>query len=718
MASTRELPRRIKPLDVAVVNRIAAGEIIVQPANALKEMLENSIDAGSSAIDIVAKDGGLKLLQITDNGTGIRRDDLPILCERFTTSKLQTFDDLNALATYGFRGEALASISHIAHLTVTTRTRDSDCAWRAGYADGKLVTKAGSNGSATAPKPVAGRQGTQILVEDLFFNVPSRLRAFRSPADEYNKIVDIVGRYGVHSAGIGFTCKKHGDAHPSLIIPAQASTIDRIRIVFGSVVASELTEVNTQENRKLGFLGASGWVSNANYNSKKSAQPVFFINHRLVSCDPLKRALAALYTAFLPKGAHAFMYMSLHIAPDKLDVNVHPTKREVRFLNEDEIVALVCDSVQDALGRVDSSRNFKTQSVLVGGGAPIEASGEPVASGGKKRVYEYNLVRTDAKERKITAMFESKRVKRAPAPADAKASMPDTIDVLRREPELIPENYELVDRDRVAIKLDSIKNLRELVKKDLHRGLTEVFADHTFVGVVDESKRLACIQHGVKLFLVDYGAVSFELFYQIGLSDFGNFGFIRLVTPLSIRELLRLVFETDDGSMHTLTPEQENDIEVMTNQLITMRAMLMEYFSMDISEKGDLQTLPMLLKGYIPPIAKLPEFIYRACKNVDYTRESECFKSFLRELAIFYVPEPLPLPLPGSTPPLFADETGESIQQTSSTVLEQRRTDLQKSIEHFIFPSVARRLIGAKSLLNAVVEIANLPGLYKIFERC
>lgn len=162
-----------------MVNKIAAGEIIVAPVHALKELIENAVDAGSTSLEILAKDGGLKLLQITDNGHGInvsqkpwhaavrsrplttdQRDDMPILCERFTTSKLKTFEDLTTIGTYGFRGEALASISHIAHLTITTKTADSSCAWRAHYADGRLVPP--KPGQSADPKPTAGRGGTQI----------------------------------------------------------------------------------------------------------------------------------------------------------------------------------------------------------------------------------------------------------------------------------------------------------------------------------------------------------------------------------------------------------------------------------------------------------------------------------------------------------------------------------------------------------------------------
>ncbi|MDN6194810.1 MAG: DNA mismatch repair endonuclease MutL, partial [Alkalibacterium sp.] len=206
--------QKIKHLDTSVVNRIAAGEIIVQPANALKELLENSIDAKSTMIDILIKDGGLKLLQISDNGHGINRDDMSLLCERFTTSKLSKFEDLESIATYGFRGEALASISHIARLSVITKTRLSRLAHKAYYLNGKLTNanfKAGV--SNVEPKPIAGKDGTQIIVEDLFYNVPSRLKTLKSKNDEFSKILDVIGRYAVHTEGVGFSCKKFGESY-------------------------------------------------------------------------------------------------------------------------------------------------------------------------------------------------------------------------------------------------------------------------------------------------------------------------------------------------------------------------------------------------------------------------------------------------------------------------------------------------------------------------
>ena len=153
-------------------------------------MMENSLDAGATSIVITVKGGGLQLLQIQDNGHGIRKDDLGIVCERFTTSKLSTFEDLKKINTYGFRGEALASITHVAHVTILTRTADSQCAYKAKYIDGKPVPmKQGENSN---PKPCAGMVGTTITLEELFYNLPTRKKKKKNPNEQYQRILDVV----------------------------------------------------------------------------------------------------------------------------------------------------------------------------------------------------------------------------------------------------------------------------------------------------------------------------------------------------------------------------------------------------------------------------------------------------------------------------------------------------------------------------------------------
>lgn len=707
--------RRIRALDADVVNKIAAGEIIVAPVHALKELIENAVDAGSTSLEVLVKDGGLKLLQIADNGCGIDKQDLPILCERFTTSKLQTFEDLSSIATYGFRGEALASISHIAHLTVTTKTKDSTCAWRAHYDGGELVPA--KPGQTPDPKPVAGRNGTQLTVEDLFYNIPTRRRAFRSASDEYNKIIDMIGKYAVHCGHVAFSCKKQGESSTSISVPAQASVVDRIRQIYGGSVANELVRFSTSDDR-WGFK-AEGHATNANYNIKKTTF-LLFINHRCVESSNIKKAIEQTYAAFLPKNGHPFVYLSLEIDSRRVDVNVHPTKREVNFLNEDEIIQAICEHIRSKLAAVDMSRTFMTQTLLPGADwaasnpkqadDDIKDSSSAVKSTSRRttRPNENNLVRTDTNLRKITSMFAPASGSPAATAAGGTASpvitAPDA-----QPPEAI--EYESNDREQTPCRLASVRELRSEVRDAMHHELTEVLTAHTFVGVVDERRRLAAIQSSVKLYLVDYGKACFEYLYQVGLTDFGNFGVIRFAPSLDLRSVLRIAAEQEKENVSSSDDfDIQEVVTLVSNQLIERREMLLEYFSLEISPTGELISIPLLIKGYTPSMAKLPNFLLRLGPHVDWTEEKSCFGSFLKELASFYVPEMLPS-TPGNANEAAAEQLDDEIRA--------RRKHVRWAMEHVFFPAFKARLVATQSLMRSgILEVANLKGLYRVFERC
>ncbi|KAL1597910.1 DNA mismatch repair protein Mlh1 [Paraconiothyrium brasiliense] len=708
-------PRRIKALAQDVVNKIAAGEIIVAPEHALKELIENAVDAGSTSLEVVVKDGGLKLLQITDNGHGIDAKDLAILCERFTTSKLKAFEDLSSIGTYGFRGEALASISHIAHLSVTTRTKESSCAWRAHYADGKLVSS--KPGQSAEPKPIAGRGGTQITVEDLFYNVPSRRRAFRSASEEYAKILDMVARYAVHCAGVSFSCKKYGASTADISVPTAAGTLDRIRQIHKATVANELVTLHA-ENERWGFK-CEGWISSANYSAKRTTL-LLFINHRSVESTIIKKAVEQTYATFLPKSGRPFVYLSLDIEPARVDVNVHPTKREVHFLNEDEIIAVICDEIRNSLSKVDTSRSFMTQSLLsnqpkVPLATPVKQTAPgtsttptlttqrsdprlPPTTVTRKR-NENNLVRTDASARKITSMLQSH---------------PSVDGVINEDEDL---DYEYTEKEASSCRLTSIKELRAQVRDAMHNELTDIISTHTFVGIVDEQKRIAAIQGGVKLFLVDYGMLCNEYFYQLGLTDFANYGSIRFNPPLPLHDLLKIAAEQEERNAGDAADEVDwNEVvDSVKQQLIDRRSLLAEYFSLEITEEGELCSIPLLVKGYTPSMAKLPQFLLRLGPYVDWDSEKECFQSFLRELASFYVPESLPLP---PTIPLEESGKGKEKVVEEDPEIAARREKVKKAIENVIFPACKARLVATKGMLSGVMEVANLKGLYRVFERC
>jgi len=685
-----------------------------------------------------------------------KKDDLPILCERFTTSKLKEFDDLRSIGTYGFRGEALASISHIAHLRVTTKTTGSSCAWQAHYQDGKLVPP--KPGQSSDPKPCAGRPGTQITVEDLFYNIPNRRRAFRSPSEEYTKILDVVTRYAVHCEHVAFSIKKHGEAGAGFSVAAASTKVDRIKQAHGAALAKELIEFKTANDR-WGFT-ASGYCSNANYSAKRTTT-LLFINHRSVDSSAVKKAIEQAYQLFLPKGGHPFVYLSLEIDPARVDVNVHPTKREVHFLSEDEIIDMVCEEIRERLTQVDTSRTFKTQTLIptigqssisrqqsqpdeldLDGGSPATQHPRTPAP---KRPYENNLVRTDSKLRKITSMLPpaltpSQSVDQAANQQDHSSSTPLSFN---------GPAYHITNRQPVPIRLTSIKALRSRVRDALHTPLTETFASLTYVGLVDSTRRLAAMQSGVNLYLVDYGLVSNEFFYQIGITDFGNFGAIQLrpagAESLPLKDILLVAAEMEvetDSSMKDLSPAAI--AQKVYIQLYSKREMLKEYFSLEIDDDGNLLTIPLLIKNYMPCMGKLPTFLLRLGPFVNWADEMECFRTFLIELAGFYVPETLPRQKQKAKETEAKEKAAPSAKGIDDDVvmvdepeaeqdgqppskseedevdpyITRRRQEVEYALEHVLFPAFRSRLLATQGMLQGVVEVANLKGLYRVFERC
>lgn len=549
----------------------------------------------------------------------------------------------------------------------------------------------------------------------MFYNVPTRRRAFRSASEEYAKILDVVGRYAVHRKGVAFSCKKHGDSSMGVSVQINASTIDRIRQIHGSAVANELIGVKAESDR-WGFK-ANGYVSNANYSVKRTTI-LLFINHRSVESSAIKKAVEQTYSTFLPKGGHPFIYLSLEIEPARVDVNVHPTKREVNFLHEEEIIETICDQIREVLGKVDTSRTFMTQSLLSGGKVPLAKTGTPagaaahsstsVGNGGTttksqaksatQKSYENNLVRTDARARKITSMLP---LTHQPSSDGVAASGEDA-----------PIHYEYTDKEATSVRLTTVKELRADVRQSMHGELTDVFSTHTFVGIVDERRRMAAIQSGVKLFLVDYAMVCNEYFYQVGLTDFGNFGSIRFDPPLDIKELLYIgaAQEAKKGEDNAKL-DWDDVVTIVSNQIISRREMLEEYFALEISEDSRLLALPLLVKDYQPSMAKLPSFLLRLGPHVNWVEEKPCFHTFLKELANFYVPESLPSP-----PTVVPD--GDAMAVDEDAEISARRKHINRALENVLFPAFKARLIATRGLLKGVVEVANLKGLYRVFERC
>lgn len=692
---SKDQPSVIRRLDEVVVNRIAAGEVIQRPANALKEMLENSLDAKSSQITVTVRGGGLKLLQIGDNGTGIRKEDMEIVAERFTTSKLSTFEDLGKIATYGFRGEALASISHVARLSIQTKTRDSQCGFKAEYSDGKLLS---------TPKACAANQGTTITVEELFYNVPTRKNALRSTAEEHNKIADVVSRYSIHNATVGFTLKKQGESSVDVKTPPRSTVLDNIQIIYGGRIAKELLEFDkTDENLK---FSAKGYISNVNYSVKKMVF-LLFINHRLVDSSALRKTLESVYSTYLPKGMSPFVYLSLEIAPQNVDVNVHPTKHEVFFLHQDSIIEKIGQAVEHKLLNSNVSRTFYAQTLLPGAGTSdlkVQIFGE---KSDNAAVAAKDMIRTDSREQKLdkflTKNVEMESLETDPDKSEDGASRNKKIKLSTSDDEVESMDLDEPATPNKRCKLDSVNSLRSIILKKGSSTLKDIIHHHIFVGCVN--RKFALVQHSTKLYLINTIKLSNHFFYQSLISNFGEHGVLRLSPPPPVRSLVLLGLEVPEVGWSEGDGSKEQLADTVVETLLSRKDMLQDYFSMELEVGGDgelmLTGLPLLLQDYTPWLAGIPVYLIKLATEVNWKDEQSCFDSFCKETANFYA----------------VRENGrfDSGQHNNGDDEKWKYT-----LEHVLYPAMKKSLLPPEICGQdmTILQIANLPDLYKVFERC
>ena len=325
---------KIHVLPDDVVSRIAAGEVVERPAAVVKELLENSLDAGGLHITVDVKDGGLALIRVTDDGEGISRTDLPLAFERHATSKLRSDRDLASVTTMGFRGEALPSIASVSHVLVTTATRQDTV--------GAQLTLVAGAGSALVDAPAV--PGTRIEVSNLFFNQPARKKFLKSPTTEFSHISHVVQLAGLAWPSVHFRLTHNGQE--ILNYPAVTADRDRILQVYRQTFLDRTIEVR---GRTAGLSIRGVMVDPIHARSSRTPQELF-VNRRPIRNATVFHAVMDGYGSFLPKGHHPTFVLFLDIEPDRLDVNVHPTKKEVRFAETEALHQLVRQSIRHALG--------------------------------------------------------------------------------------------------------------------------------------------------------------------------------------------------------------------------------------------------------------------------------------------------------------------------------------------------------------------------------
>lgn len=309
----------IKILSPRLANQIAAGEVVERPASVIKELLENSIDAGATQLDVEVEAGGVKLMRLRDNGSGMSKDDLPLALSRHATSKIYELDDLEAVATLGFRGEALASISSVSRLKITSHNGEGESGWCA-QAEGREME--------TTLAPAAHPIGTSVEVRDLFFNTPARRKFLRTEKTEYTRVEDVLKRIAMSRFELGFSLKNNGKViHSWRPAQTRAEKERRVAQICGPAFIDNTLFFDEERTG----LRLWGWVALPTFSRSQADLQHFYVNGRSIRDKLVTHAVRQAYQDVLYHGRHPAYVLFLEIDPAAVDVNVHPTKHEVRF---------------------------------------------------------------------------------------------------------------------------------------------------------------------------------------------------------------------------------------------------------------------------------------------------------------------------------------------------------------------------------------------------
>ena len=441
--------RAIRLLPDLLISQIAAGEVVERPSSVLKELLENALDAGSTAIQIQLEEGGVKLIRITDDGNGIARDELTLALTRHATSKIASLDDLECVATLGFRGEALASVAAVSRLTLTSRRTGSAHAWR---------LQAEEHAS---PEPAALLAGTVVEMRDLYYNTPARRKFLKSAATEFAHCAEAVKRIALAHPAVAFTLSHNGRVALHL---AKSDASGRTGAILGEDFLAESRAVDTGP----GILRVSGHCATPAHSRARSDAQYCYVNGRFVRDKLLSHALREAYRDMLHGSRYPAYCLFIEIDPTLVDVNVHPAKTEVRFRDSRAVHQFVFHAVQKALSAPLTGslpKAFAAPSPV--NSAPLAAQPATGQTLEKQQAHRWPTHQQSlhVREPATQAYYAFSRSANEPATQAAPAPRPDPLHTARGSDDVPPLGYALAQLHGVYV---LAQNSRGLVLVDMH----------------------------------------------------------------------------------------------------------------------------------------------------------------------------------------------------------------------------------------------------------
>ena len=353
----------IRILEPRLANQIAAGEVVERPASVVKEAVENSLDAGAKRVEVDVEAGGVRLLRVRDDGLGIAESDLALSLERHATSKIDSIEDLEAVASLGFRGEALASIASVSRLLLTANQDDDSSFGHQALCEGREM--------AVTVRPAPHPRGTTLEVRDLFYNTPARRKFLRTDKTEYGHVYEVIKRQALSRPDVSFTLRHNGKQ--TLQLAAAENEAQRARRV-AQICGAEFAEHTVPIQREAGDLRLWGWVAEPTFSRSQADLQYFFVNGRVIRDKLVSHAIRQAYRDVLFHGRHPAFVLFLEVDPAGVDVNVHPTKHEVRFRNSRAVHDFLFGTLSRALADVRPGQSVPTNETLDSGQSPHQSS--------------------------------------------------------------------------------------------------------------------------------------------------------------------------------------------------------------------------------------------------------------------------------------------------------------------------------------------------------